>query len=523
MSLLPTFFPMSSKFYPHEIANSMLIESTVSDCFLYRTPAANGNLKKWTLSFWVKITGSPDDYLPVLGCAAGSSDSTYGQIILSSATSGLAYKFCVDGYYISFRRPSALFRDPSGWYHFTVVWDTAQAVTEDRIRVYINGIKVTAWATNNTPAQNADSGINRNSQHRIGAWPSGVQHRTRGYLADVHFLDGIAAEPSEFGKLKKGVWIPKAYTGSYGGANGFYLKFLNSGSLGADSSGNGNTFTATGGPQQTADTPTNNHCVMSGAIPGTKVLRGGLRTQMDGSNTVPAVGTFFVDITDPKGWAWKCVPAAIPWGVYHGIIRRDQVPNINPSSGGACVGQSAQLSNGEVYYNGTYLGNFGGTMGPEVGSVMEYLMRSGCLYIRKNGVWVNGGNPVVTGLTGLWGPWCNAPAGYTHLTDWDFGQLGYTPPGEFKTLCARNLTETILTSGVFIGNASTDGPVVFTNGPLDTLTINGNAVTWGTHAIRLANGFKLITSSSSYNTSGTNNWTATTSQKPFKFANAQIN
>jgi hypothetical protein len=51
------------------------------------------------------------------------------------------------------------------------------------------------------------------------------------------------------------------FSGSYG-TNGFYLDFENSGSLGADQSGNGNNFTPTNlaSTDQTTDTPTNNFC-----------------------------------------------------------------------------------------------------------------------------------------------------------------------------------------------------------------------------------------------------------------------
>ena len=49
-----------------------------------------------------------------------------------------------------------------------------------------------------------------------------------------------------------------------------------------------------------------------------------------------------------------------------------------------------------------------------------------------------------------------------------------------------------------------------------------SAVTFGTHADKLAGGFKLRTASSPYNDSATNNWTATysTPQKPFVGSNA---
>lgn len=63
-------------------------------------------------------------------------------------------------------------------------------------------------------------------------------------------------------------------------------------------------------------------------------------------------------------------------------------------------------------------------------------------------------------------------------------------------------------TGTFFGNTNVDGPVVWLGGPPDTTgssTINGNAITWGTHAIPLATGFKVISSSSSYNAGGAGN------------------
>jgi hypothetical protein len=46
-----------------------------------------------------------------------------------------------------------------------------------------------------------------------------------GYMAEFHFIDGTALDPSSFGEFDdNGVWRPIAYTGSYG-TNGFYLNF----------------------------------------------------------------------------------------------------------------------------------------------------------------------------------------------------------------------------------------------------------------------------------------------------------
>jgi hypothetical protein len=64
-------------------------------------------------------------------------------------------------------------------------------------------------------------------------------------------------------------------------------------------------------------------------------------------------------------------------------------------------------------------------------------------------------------------------------------------------------------SGSFLGNANVDGPYVwlgYTPDTAETFTINGNAVTWGTHALPMAGGFKVVTSSTSYNNSGSNSY-----------------
>jgi hypothetical protein len=55
------------------------------------------------------------------------------------------------------------------------------------------------------------------------------------------------------------------------------------------------------------------------------------------------------------------------------------------------------------------------------------------------------------------------------------------------------------------------------------MTINGNAVTFGTNADHLANGFKVRSSSASYNASGSNTYTISTTGAKFKNAIAQTN
>jgi hypothetical protein len=135
---------------------------------------------------------------------------------------------------------SAVFRDPSAWYHVVVSSNTTTA-DPNKTSIYVNGVLQTIVGT--PPPLNYTTVNGTTSIHRIGF----VAQYFDGYLTEVNFIDGQALTPSSFGQIESttGVWSPKQYAGSYG-TNGFYLKFGNTSSvaaLGTDSSGNGNTWT----------------------------------------------------------------------------------------------------------------------------------------------------------------------------------------------------------------------------------------------------------------------------------------
>jgi hypothetical protein len=138
--------------------------------------------------------------------------------------------------------PTMVFRDLSAWYHLCVAIDTTQATASNRVKFYVNGTQVTAFSTASYPSQNADTNVNRASEHVIGQIASGGYFS--GYLADIYFIDGQALDPTSFTETDAttGQLIPKAYTGSYG-TNGFHLEFADNSSntattLGKDTSGN---------------------------------------------------------------------------------------------------------------------------------------------------------------------------------------------------------------------------------------------------------------------------------------------
>ena len=225
--------------YP--INNSLRFRSSAS-AYLNRTPASAGNRKTWTWSAWVK-RGTFPTYSTLFSGGATSSDTGWTGIYF--AANGLT----IGGSSTNWRSTSQVFRDPSAWYHIVVALDTTQATANNRVKLYVNGLEVTAFSVTNNPTQNADLGINQAAIHKIAdqSISLGLDYFD-GYMAEINFIDGQALTPSSFGTTDAyGVWQPIPYTGTYG-TNGFYLKFTDNSALttssnvglGKDFSGNGN-------------------------------------------------------------------------------------------------------------------------------------------------------------------------------------------------------------------------------------------------------------------------------------------
>ena len=221
----------------YTIAKSLRFRASAS-AYLNRTPASASNRQKWTWSGWVK-RGKIGALQMVFW--AGSSSTDTGIYFNSDDT------LYINGNNTTLRVTSQVFRDPSAWYHIVVALDTTQATAGNRVLLYVNGVQVTSFSTNNAPTLNDSYAINNNTAHYIGEYVAGGSYYFDGYMAEVNFIDGQALTPTSFGSTNSttGVWQPIAYTGTYG-TNGFYLKFTDTSStaaLGTDYSGNSNTWT----------------------------------------------------------------------------------------------------------------------------------------------------------------------------------------------------------------------------------------------------------------------------------------
>jgi hypothetical protein len=221
--------------YDYAIDQSLRFNDNDS-AYLTRTPASAGNLTTWTYSTWVK-RGNVGGIANALLSSATTNDGIY-----ISSNSNLVF-YTNSNYYA---QTAAVFRDASAWYHIVCVWDTTNATSADRIRIYVNGERQSV-AYGTEAALNATSGFNNNVVQAIGRLQYSSNGYHDGYLAEVNFIDGTALDATSFGEFKSGVWIPKAYEGSYG-TNGFYLPF-EAGEGIVDGNFNAVTYTGNGSTQ----------------------------------------------------------------------------------------------------------------------------------------------------------------------------------------------------------------------------------------------------------------------------------
>ena len=227
----------------YQISRSVRLRSSAS-AYFNRTPGSAGNRKTWTWSGWVKRGALGSGLESALFTAGSQPSNTYDTLLFLADF--LRFSVIVAGVQRILVTTSAVYRDPSSYYHLVLSVDTTQATNSNGIRLWVNGVLQSLTFTAYT--QNQDCLTNSTSGHRHGVL-DGYGAYLDGYLTEVNFIDGQALTPSSFGETDviTGVWKPKKYAGTYG-TNGFFLNFADNSAataaaIGKDSSGNGNNWT----------------------------------------------------------------------------------------------------------------------------------------------------------------------------------------------------------------------------------------------------------------------------------------
>ena len=436
----------------YQITNSLRFRWSNTG-YLSRTAGASPtNDKIFTWAGWVKlglpVTNNADYGVLFTGYTA-SSDAGFGVLTVSNPVAGFP-AIRVGGWATNYRITSAAFRDPSAWYHIVMAVDTTQATAADRIKLYVNGTQITSFGTSNNPALNATMGFNNaSSTQRIGLdAPASSAYHFDGYMAHVYFIDGQALTPASFGQTDAttGVWVPKAYSGTYGN-NGFFLQFKNAAStttIGYDSSGNSNNFTTSGISvtsgttfDQMTDTPTLNYCTFSSIdqVGGTNTLTAGLDITTSAGAISAALGTIYVSTGK---WYWEFTANGVA-GITQVGVAKAPVGTISTNGPGQSANAYVYLSTGTKGNNNSFPA-YGATYTTNDVIGVGLDMDAGTLTFYKNNT---SQGQAYSGLTGDFAAIVgDTGAAATISGSINFGQraFAYTPPSGFKALNTANLS-----------------------------------------------------------------------------------
>ena len=221
--------------------------------------ASDGVLNKWTFSMWFKR--STLGTAQRLFCALDTGMDDY---IKFGTDDQIEWGFDHEDSNRGVLKTNRVFRDTSAWYHIVCRLDTTDSTAGNRMRMYINGVEETSFATDTNPPQNETGDICRDNNHYIGT--SGSSQYFDGYFAEVCMINNQSLDPTSFGEFDEdsGIWKPIDVSGLTPGTNGFYLDFEDSSNLGNDAFG-GTDWTEVNltAIDQSTDTCTNNFATLN--------------------------------------------------------------------------------------------------------------------------------------------------------------------------------------------------------------------------------------------------------------------
>jgi hypothetical protein len=451
---MAVFPPMAMRRFGYNIQNSLRFRAANS-ARLERTFGAGGNRKTWTLSLWVKrgLLGSTERVLFNTNSGNGQFEFSSGDaLVLQSGGSTIL-------------ATTALYRDPTAWYHLVLAVDTTQATSSDRVKLYVNGTQVTAFSTASYPSLNADLDFNAAAAHQIG-WNTGSSYFD-GLLAEYNFVNGQALAPSSFGETSTttGAWVPKRYAGTYG-TNGFFLDFSNAAStttIGEDAAGSNDWTTSgisvTAGVtfDQFTDTPTNNYATWNGIENPNAVSLSWANTRATGSGAAARTVRGNASL-GPAEKLYLEYTMTTYYNVNYPMLGLSALDagmttgTIATGSGGKFIAMYPGAGSGWVANdNGSGIASGATTAFTTSGQVimLAWDPTTGKFWMGVNGTWYNSGDPAagtnptgtISSFIGL--PMTPAVTTYdTSVVDLNCGQrpFAYTPPTGFKGLATGNIT-----------------------------------------------------------------------------------
>ena len=434
-----------------------------ASAYFTRTFGVPVSQNTWTYSVWVK-RGALTGFQNIGPSPSGQNTQFY----FDSSTNALGWVVNGGTCFLT----TQVFRDPSAWYHIVLAFNGGAA--SNKVRLYVNGVEVTAFSTDNRSTTTTTS-INTVVAHAIGTYIASITNNFDGYLTEINFVDGQQLTANSFGAYNSyGVWSPSKYTGTYGN-NGFYLTFQDNSAataaaIGKDSSGNGNNWTpnnisVTAGVtyDSMVDVPTltsatnANFCTLNPAAAASSAgtISGGNLNLTGTATSGSRLGTF--SVSSGKWYFevltnWDSTQASFATGFSRDTLAPTVTLGFNIDSYAIYIGGSTSI---QTYSNST-LTTYGSTPASPVTLQVAVDFDSGKIWFGINNTWLTGSpsagtSPTYSVTVGYsYIPVFRASGGVNSTTGYiNFGQrpFTYTPPTGFQSLNTFNLPTPTIANG----------------------------------------------------------------------------
>ena len=363
-----------------------------------RSISSGSTTNKFTLSFWIKkstISGSSDMWL--FEKYNNGSARTWIRFNTDTGSPRLEVSEYT-GTYVFRKILNRVFRDVGAYYHIHIEFNSTLGTEADRLKIYINGVQETSFATTNHPALNSTSIIANAGNQHFGYSENGNGNYFSGIMSHINFTDGYAYAPTAFGEYDaNGVWKIKTSPSVTYGTNGFFI--LKDGNSVTDQSGNSNNFTVGGGTlTNTEDSPSNVFATMN------PLDNYYASSTFSNGNTTTSMATSGVE-------TFNASTIGVSSGKYYSEVKvitvssRTHIGVVNKLSDaiGNYIGQNT-YSYAYAGYDGNKWNNGDGgswgntyTTNDIIGIAMD--LDNNKIYFSKNGAWQNSGDPT-SGSTG---------------------------------------------------------------------------------------------------------------------------
>ena len=369
----------------------------MASTYLTRTISSAGSGTTFTISCWFKRSQVSTDQYLFSSRDTGVSGSSVDQIFIADTDI-----LVIEGYngsaYTYRKVLNRKFRDTSAYNHLVIAFDTSNSTADDRIKIYINGVRETSFSTSTNPSSSFNTyWLDTTDPFVVGSDVRSLGSTCfNGLISHLHFSDGYALAPTVFGSTDSvtGEWQINTSPSFTLGTNGFTI--LKDGNTITDQSSNSNNFTLGGGTlTKTEDCPSNVFAILNAITPNSN------------NNRYGGTGHF----NNSGGYDMRHSTLAVTTGKYYAEFKITQM-----SGGFTIVGIQdtnqfddynflTSSSRGYGYRKDGTKGNnnssssFGNTFdtGDIIGVAMD--LDNNKLYFSKNGVWQNSGDPT-SGSTG---------------------------------------------------------------------------------------------------------------------------